>query len=159
MALTTTIGSASADSYATAAEYTARASAMGWTIGATAETDLRKAAQALDALWLQDAYGTRQYEVQALQFPRVNMPLINGWPVYPDTIPAAVKVAQMEMAYLIQGGATPLAVIDATVASERVKAGPVESETVYMGGKARPSYPSVYAVLRPFLSASRLVRS
>ncbi len=153
MALDTTIGGAAADSYASAAEYTARAAAMGWTLGATQETDLRRAAVAIDALWLNGALGYRQYQTQAREFPRVITDLVNGWPVNVDSIPAAIKAAQMEMAYLIQGGADPLATIDGVVASERVKAGPVESETTYQGGKAQARYTGVVALLRPYLAA------
>jgi hypothetical protein len=153
MALTTTIGGASSDSYATAADYTARAAAMGWMLNATQETDMRRAAVAIDALWLCRALGYRQYQAQAREFPRVIGDLVQGWPVNVDTIPQAIKDAQMEMAYLIQGGADPLATIDAAVASERVKAGPVESETVYQGGKGQASYTAVATLLRPYLSA------
>jgi hypothetical protein len=163
MALDTTIGGAAADSYASAAEYTARAAAMGWTLGTTQEADLRRAAVAIDALWLVNALGYRQYQTQAREFPRIINDLVNGWPVDVDTIPVAIKAAQMEMAYLIQGGADPLATIDGVVASERVKAGPVESETTYQGGKAQPRYTAVLALLRPYLAAgagqARLVRA
>ena len=151
MALTTTIGGASSDSYATEADYTARAAAMGWTIGATAETDLRRACLAIDALWLQRAKGYRQYQTQAREFPRIITDLVQGWPVNPDTIPQAVKDAQMELAYLIKGGADPLATLEGVVASKRVKAGPVESETTYQGGKGLASYTAVSALLRPYL--------
>lgn len=153
MALDTTIGGASADSYATLAEYTARATAMGWTLTtSTAEANLRRAALALDALWLQKAFGIRQYQTQAREFPRTWVPYIQGWQVLPDTIPQRVKDAQMEMAYLIQGGADPLATVDGVIASKRVKAGPVESETTYLGGKGRASYTAVYELLRPYLT-------
>jgi hypothetical protein len=153
MALTTTIGGATSDSYATAAEYTARAAAMGWTLGATQETDMRRACAALDSLWLYRALGYRQYQAQAREFPRVIADLVQGWPVAIDTIPQAVKDAQMELAYLIQGGADPWATVDAIVASKRVKAGPVESETVYQGGKGRASYTGVVALVQPYLGA------
>lgn len=162
MALDTTIGGAASDSYASAAEYTARAAAMGWTLDAGAETDLRRAAVALDSLWLVNALGYRQYQTQALEFPRIITDLVKGWPVNADTIPADIKAAQMELAYLIQGGADPLATIDGIIASERVKAGPVESETTYIGGQGQPRYTAVSALLRPYLAAGagqvRLVR-
>lgn len=156
MALDTTIGGASSDSYATLAEYTARATAMGWTLTGTdaaKEANLRRAAVLVDSLWLQFALGYRQYQTQAREFPRVIVGLVNGWPVDVDSIPQAVKDAQMEMAYLIQGGADPVATIDGVVASKRVKAGPVESETVYLGGKGRAAYPGISALLRPYMGA------
>ena len=162
MALVTTIGGASSDSYATAAEYTARAAAMGWTLGATQETDMRQAAMAIDLVWLNRALGYRQYQTQALEFPRIITDLVAGWPVNPDTIPQAIKTAQMELAYLIQGGADPLATVEGVVGQERVKAGPVESDVTYLGGKSTPTYTGVAALLRPYIGAgagqSRLVR-
>lgn len=164
MALTTTIGGAATDSYATAAEYTARASAMGWTLTTTTQdANMRRAAVALDARWLARASGYRQYQTQLREYPRVWAGYVNGWPVNPDTIPQAIKDAQMELAYLIQGGADPMATLDGVVASERVKAGPVESDTAYMGGKGLPSYTAVNALIAPYLTAgqgqSRLVRA
>lgn len=164
MALDTTIGGAASDSYATAAEYTARAAAMGWTLDAGAETDLRRACLALDAMWLNRAVGYRQYQTQAREFPRIISDLVQGWPVNPDTIPQAIKDAQMEMAYLIQGGADPLATVEAAIQSKRVKAGPVESETTYAGGgKGLASYTAVTALLRPYLGVGagqvKLVRA
>lgn len=153
MALTTTIGGATSDSYASAAEYTARAAGMGWTLGATQETDMRRAAVTLDSLWLYRALGYRQYQTQAREFPRLTADLVNGWPLAIDTIPQAVKDAQMELAYLIQGGADPWATIAGTVVSERVKAGPVESETTYAGGATRPSYTGVLSLVQPYLGA------
>ena len=163
MALDTTIGGAASDSYATSAEYTARAAALGWTLDAGAESDLRMACNAMDALWLSGALGYRQYQTQAREFPRIITDLVQGWPVNPDTIPQAVKDAQMELAYLIQGGADPFATIDGIVAAKRVKAGPVESETTYQGGKGLPRYTGVAALLRPYLAAgagqARLMRA
>lgn len=153
MALDTTIGGAASDSYATLAEYTARATAMGWTLAGTEaanEVNLRKASLSVDVTYL--FVGTRQYQTQAREWPRIVGGLINGWPVDIDTIPQAVKDAQMELAYLIQGGAVPLDTIDGVVAVKRVRAGPVDVETSYLGGKGIARYTGVDRLLRPYLA-------
>lgn len=156
MALTVTIGGAASDSYATLAEYTTRATAMGWTLAGTDaanEVNLRKAALSVDVTYL--FVGMRQYQTQAREWPRIGAGLVNGWPVDPDTIPQAVKDAQMELAYLIQGGAVPLDTIDGVVSAKRVKAGPVEAETTYIGGKGVARYTGVDRLLRPYLAVGQ----
>lgn len=156
MSLDATIGGASADSYVTLAEFTAYALAQGWTATGTdaaKEAMLRRAALSVDV-----SYGFVGITVtvdQALQWPRVWTGLVNGWPVASDSIPQAIKSAQMEMAYLISGGADPMATLDGVIASERVKAGPVESDVTYQGGKGLPRYTAVSRLLRPYLTAGQ----
>lgn len=157
MTLDVTIGGYSADSFASLAEYTDRASAMGWTLVAsttTQEQNLRRACVALNTMWLQKAYGFRQYKLQTLEFPRLYMPLVKGWQILPDTIPQDIKNAQMELAYLIQNGADPLATLTATISEKTVKAGPVESTTKYLGGLGIPQFRVVSLILRPYLQSS-----
>lgn len=156
MALVTTIGGASSDSYGTLAAYQTYAANMGWTLSgvdATDEQNLRRAAQALDRNFT--FIGTRQYQTQALAWPRVVTDLVKDWPIDTDTIPQDIIDAQFELAYLIQGGVDPFETITATVARTRVKAGPVESETEYTGGKATPRLVAVEGLLRPYLKAGR----
>lgn len=158
MTLTTTVGGAASDSYATLAEYTARAAAMGWSLAGTDaanEVNLRRAAVVLDMMaWA----GQRQYSTQAMAWPRLGMPYVDGWSVDADTVPQAVKDAQCELAYLIQGGADPLATVDGVVSSTRSKVGPIEKETAYLGGKATARYPGVDRLLRPYLAGGGGVR-
>lgn len=156
MALDTTIGGASADSYVTLAEFQSYWTARGVDLtqhghDASHEANLRVAAQFLDTSYVYLGYPTSQ--AQARVWPRVVTSLVNNWPVASDTIPQAVKSAQCEMAYLIHEGATPFATIDGVVGSERVKAGPVESDVTYIGGKAQARYPAVSRLLRPYLAA------
>ena len=156
MALTTTIGGASSDSYATLAAYQAYGATMGWTMGATDAADeinLRRAAVYLDRNY--SFVGIRQYQTQALAWPRLVGGLVNDWPVDPDTIPQAIKDAQMELAYLIQGGLDPFATITGSVGRKKVKAGPVETETEYLGGLAKPRLVAVEGLLGPFLAAGQ----
>lgn len=154
MALDTTISGTSADSYATLAEYTARAAAFGWTLATTDaanEINLRRAAVAIDE---SHAFiGMQQYRSQALSWPRLVNQLVDGWPIDPDTVPQAIKDAQMELAFLIQGGADPLATVTAPIKRERKKADVLEIETEYAGSKALPRFTVVDRILRPYLRA------
>lgn len=154
MALDTSIGGTGSDSYATLADLSAYATAMGWTLTATdtvKETALRRAAVALDASygWI----GTRTYQFQERAWPRIWYGLIEGWPVKSDTIPEPVRNAQIELAYVILTGADPLASYDGAVASKRVKTGPVEAETVYAGGKGRTRYTAVDRIIAPYTTS------
>ena len=152
MALDTTIGGTSADSYATLAEYQARATALGWTLGAddaADEVNLRKAANVIDETY--SFIGQKQYQFQARSWPRLVNNLVDGWPIDPDTIPSAIKDAQMEMAFLIQGGATPLALIDGIVKRKREKLDVIEEETEYFGGQGKQTYPVISAILRDYI--------
>lgn len=152
MTLTTTIGGATSDSYASLAEYQAYASAMGWTLSGTDaadEVNLRRAAQYLDRKYT--FVGIRQYQTQALAWPRIVSVLVEDWPINPDTIPQAIKDAQCEVAYLLQGGLDPFATVTATVGRKRVKAGPVETETEYQGGLSTPRLVAIEGLLAPYI--------
>ena len=153
MPLDTTIGGASADSYATLAEYQARAAAFGWTLAGDPadEINLRKAAVALDSgyNWL----GYADTETQALAWPREISQSVGGYYVQSDAIPANIKTAQMELAYLIQGGADPFATLSGgMVKRKREKVDVIEEETEYMDGGAREraAYPLIDALVGPF---------
>jgi len=153
MSLDTTPGGAAADSYATLAEYQARAAAMGWTLSgadATDEANLRRAAVALDATFR--FIGFRTEKDGSRSWPRV-VPsdyLVDGWSVPSSTIPQAIKDAQMEMAHLIQTGADPLATQEGAIKRERVDVIEVE----YTGGKGRPRYDAVERLLAGYLATS-----
>lgn len=149
MALVTTIGGTSSDSYVTVAEYGARADALFWEVGFTAnmEHDLRRAAVALEATY--SWVGTKQYQFQALGWPRLVHQLVDGWPINPDAVPQAVKDAQMELAHLIYLGAEPLATFDGAVKREKVDVIEVE----YIGGKARPRFTAVDRILRDYITS------
>lgn len=148
MALVTTSGSASADSYATQAEATAylaiRTTGTTWTALTSDLKDnyLRWAAVTLDTL---DWRGTRTAEEQALAWPREDVTDKDGFDVADDAIPTWLKRAQAEMAYQLvstdwtQGlGSTP---------ARRVKVGSLEVE----GKTHKPLPPSVLALIRPFV--------
>lgn len=154
MALITTIAATNADSYATLAEYTARSVAMGWTLAdtdAANEINLRRAAVVIDETY--DFIGMKQYQFQARSWPRLVNRLVDDWPIDPDTVPGAIKDAQMEMAFLIQGGADPLATVDAPVKRKREKVGQIEEETEYAGALALPRFTAVDRILRDYVRA------
>lgn len=155
MALTVTIGGAASDSYITLAEWEAYWTARGVTLSgdghATHEANLVRAADWLDRHYGYPGY--RQYQTQARAWPRVTSAVVDGWPVLADTIPQRVKDAQAELAYLIHEGLTPWATVDGAVAASRVKAGPVESETTYQGGKTTPRLVAIEGLLAPLLIA------
>ena len=152
MTLDATVAGASADSYVALAEYQARAVSLGWALSgadATDEVNLRKAAIALDATY--DWAGLRGSENQALDWPRDDVGYVDGWWIDGDIVPQAIKAAQMEMAFLIQGGADPLATIDGVVRRKSEKVGPITEETEYAGGQALPRFTRVDRILRPYL--------
>ena len=149
MALDTTIGGESADSYGTLAAYQAYAAKMGWTLSGTDagdEVNLRRAAQYLDRHY--NFIGLKQYQFQARSWPRLVRRLVDDWPIDPDTIPGDVIDAQFEVAYLLQGGLDPFATI--TESRKRATVGPITVETVPTG---RPRVTAVEGLLRSYLRA------
>lgn len=156
MALDTTIGGSAADSYATLAEYQAYATAMGWTLSgddAADEINLRRAAVMNDASYYWVGY--RASETQALQWPRDYAGTVDGYSFDNDEIPQPVKNAQMEMAYLVQGGANPFAsAAGGTVIRLREKVDVIEKETQYAesSGAGATTFPGVDRMLRGYTS-------
>lgn len=155
MALDTTIGGTSADSYVTLAEYEAYVAAQGLTPLSGSEVqheaELRRAATVID-----DTYGfigLQQYQFQARSWPRLVRQIVDDWPIDPDTIPTAIKRAQMEMAWLIHNGADPFATYDGAVKRKREKVDVIEEETEYTGGKGRPMFTGVDRILRDYITS------
>jgi hypothetical protein len=150
MALDTTVGGASADSYITDAEYQAYWLDRGVVLSAvtTNEADLRKAAD-----WLDRSYNFAGYKATGTQrraWPRVTTILVDGYTVSSTVIPQDIKDAQAELANLIRGGLNPAATIDGTLASESVRAGPVASTKTYQGGKSSPRLVAIEGLLAPY---------
>jgi len=152
MALDTTVGGASSDSYATLGEYQAYAAAMGWTLTASEseqETHMRRARVYLDRAYLWHGY--RASETQALQWPRDMVPAVDGFSVASDSIPQPIMDAQCEMAWLIHEGADPFATVSGgEVKRKREKVDVIEEETEYGDARERPLYPSVDALVRGY---------
>ena len=166
MALDATIGGASSDSYVTLVEWQDYWLARGVNLtqhghDESHEANLRRAADIMDAKY--SWVGIKQYKVQARAWPRLYVPLIDGFSTDPDTIPKDVKSAQMELAYLIHEGADPFATIEALVKSETKTSGPLSKSVEYAGGKGTPRYVAVDTLLRDYVTTSqsgvRLVRA
>lgn len=155
MAIDTTIGGAAANSYATLAEYQAWR-VLYYGIDGT-EDDLSDELNMMRArAYIDRAYiwkGTRTQSTQALQWPRYNVGYVDGFDVSSSVIPQAIKDAQCEMAYLIQGGATPFATLDGgTIKRKREKVDVIEEETEYADGQARErnAYPLVDSLVADY---------
>lgn len=152
MALTTTIGGATSDSYVSASDYAAyvvaNIDADFSEVASINELNLRRAAQYIDRRYEGAFVGMRQYQFQSLQWPRLTNHLVQGWPIDPDTVPQAIKNAQMELAHQIQTGEVdPFESVSATIKSEKL--GPLETE--YQGGLSTPRLTAINDALRPYL--------
>jgi len=109
MALIETPGSASANTYATLAEFNAyaanRVPALTWFTAATdpqKEAALQAAARSLDACFTWT--GTAVDDVQALTWPRSGMLTRNGFAIATTVVPVDLKNAQCEMALQLGAG-------------------------------------------------------
>jgi hypothetical protein len=156
MALDTTIGGAASDSYITLVEFQDYWAARNVNLTQHGRADQHEAELRQAAAWIDRNYsfvGYKQYQTQSRSWPRITTALVDGWPIDPDTIPQDIKDAQAELAYLIHDGLVPWATIDGVVASESAKAGPVETTTVYAGGKGKARILAIEGLLRPYLGA------
>lgn len=159
MALDTTIGGAAADSYGEHADFATYAANMGWSLAGdttSQEANLRRATMFLDReyVWL----GYKAAQTQALAWPRVVSELDpDGYTIPSDAIPQPIINAQFELAYLENQGNDLLAFLSgAEVKREKVKAGPVESETEYATGSAAEArIRSVEGLLRGYVNAAQ----
>lgn len=141
-----------ADSYVTLSAYQAYGAALGWALGdtdAADEINLRRAFQTVNRQW--SYLGVKADEGQAGEFPRY----IAESNTNSDEIPQEVMDAQCELAFLIQGGLDPFATVSGVVASTKAKAGPVETETTYLGGLSTSRIVAVEGLLRPYLASGR----
>jgi len=154
MTLTTTIGSASTDSYITLLEWQAYWTARGVDLTAhghdeSHEANLRRACDVLNRRY--SWKGTRQYQTQAQAWPRLDVGYIDGWSIDADTIPQGIKDAQAELAYIIHEGGDPLATVDGVVSASRSKVGPIEEDLTYIGGKGLPKYTAAEKLIGAYL--------
>jgi len=151
MALDVTVGGASADSYASNAEYTTYAGNLGWTLYGDGRDDdnLRRARQYLDRAY--QWHGWKGTDAQALDWPRHSVGFVDGYDVSSTTIPQAIKDAQCELAFLLKGGLDPFATVSTgAIRRKKTKAGPVESETEYGTINETPRIVAIEAMLWPY---------
>lgn len=156
MALTVEDGSivAGADSYVTLDTYQAYAIARGWATGTETEDEinLRRAFDIINRNWRYRGEAV-DYDNQVGAFPRYIVKSRWEYVTPADEIPQRVKDAQCELAYLVKGGLDPFETISGVVGTTRAKAGPVETETTYLGGLSKPRIVAVEGLLAPFLLA------
>lgn len=157
MALVTTIGGATSDSYITLAEWQAYWTARNVDLtahghDASHEANLRRAADHMDRAYR--FVGYKQYQTQSRAWPRITTVYVDGWPINADTIPQGIKDAQAELAYLIHEGLDPMATVtNGAVKVQQSKAGPVETTTEYQVGRETPRLVAIEGLLAPYLGA------
>lgn len=153
MAIVTTVGGTTTNSYITVAEYEAFWTERNVNIThstAEKEAELVKAADYINRTY--DFVGERQYRYQGMEWPRLTgIMLVKDWPIDPDTVPQDIKDAQAELAYLIHSGATPFATVEGGAkVRERNKAGPVETEVEYTNFRETPRYVAIEGLISPY---------
>lgn len=128
MALNIELGQAGSDSeaYVSAADcdiYFNNRGMTNWLTMTTTEKEqaIRRAVDYMGQVYRLQFSGTRVSDTQALDFPRINMPRIDGVSSYypSDSIPREIVVANMELAIRAAAGEM-LSDIDPEVASEKV---------------------------------------
>lgn len=148
-------GLATADTYITEAEYVAYAVDLGWILEGDNEVRLRRAFQGLNRYWRYS--GSVLLATQAGEFPRLGT----------TAVPRAIKDAQAELAFLIQGGLDLFATVSPTTGGgkEKIKVGPIEIEesSAAGGDLSAIQVVAVDGLLRPYIykasaNAGRLVR-
>jgi hypothetical protein len=166
MALDTTIGGATSDSYITLTEWRDYWDARGVDLAgqdAAHEAQLRRAAQIIDATY--DFRGVKHTAEQSLEWPRseltrtISLTVFDPYRIIPTEIPRAVKDAQAELAYLLLQGADPFATFEGSVKREKIDVIEVE----YAGGRARPQFTAIDRILRRYVLSGpgqgRMVRA
>lgn len=130
MALIIEDGTAKSDaqSYISAIDFTAYATARGFTL--TAATDAAKEAillRAMDWLEQQPFKGYKHTQAQALQWPRYGV-TIDGYVIETNVIPQLLIDAQCEIGVSIDTGTDPLASVERQ--TKREKVGEIEVEYI-----------------------------
>tara|TARA_R100001443_G_scaffold115333_3_gene132860 strand:+ start:1272 stop:1772 length:501 start_codon:yes stop_codon:yes gene_type:complete len=153
MAIVTTIGGTTTNSYITVAEYEAFWTERNVTIGGSTsskESELVKSADYINRAY--DFIGEQQYRYQTMAWPRLTgIMLVKDWPIDPDTVPQDIKDAQAELAYLINQGATPFATVEGGAkVREKNKAGPVETDVEYTNFRETPRFVAIEGLVSPY---------
>ena len=140
MTIDTTPGSASAVAYMTAADadtYFAARGIAAWTgTDAAKEAALIRGADYLERRYSGIWAGVKSTAEQAMSWPRADVRDPDGYAIGYQIVPVPVMRANAEAALLILTGVDLVPVLAGGIKREKVKAGPVESETEYMAGSA-----------------------
>ncbi|MCW2309719.1 DnaT-like ssDNA-binding protein [Rhodobium gokarnense] len=140
MTIDVTAKSATAVAYGSAAEadayFTARAITTWTGTDAAKEAALIRGCDYLEGKYRGRWEGLATTEAQSLSWPRGYICDVDGYSIDADTVPNKVKYANFEAALLILTGADlePALERGGAPIMERVKAGPVETETEYSAG-------------------------
>lgn len=140
MAFDATVGGASANSYDTdtnADAYFLDRGITTWTgTAADKQAALIRGTDYLERTYAGEWIGVKNTEAQALAWPRYDAVDLDGYTYENDEIPEPLKRATYEAALLVLTGTDlePVQERGNSIKRERVKAGPVESETEYNSG-------------------------
>lgn len=164
MTIVVTPGASNAVAYDTAANADAYFTARGITTWTGTEAD-KEAALVRGCDYLERRYrgrwvGLRNEEEQSLSWPRAWVNDVDGYAIEATVIPRQVKYANFEAALLILTGTDlePVLTRGGAPVRERVKAGPVESETEYSAGApARDTVTTIDGLLTDFLIDSNTI--
>jgi len=160
-------GKKDADSYLSVTDadnyHTNHSGSTDWSGASVAEKEkaLRLATQYLDVRYNGLWKGNRSNEEQSLDFPRANIADSDGYYYEHDEIPQRLKDATAELALRVVEGDKLLDDImkPGSIKRKRVKTGPVESETEYIGGYNQvKKYPLIDGLIRPLISVGVLER-
>ena len=172
MTIVATPGQPTSNAYGTLTEFKAYCDERGFSYPTTSGADDQIEAEIINgAAYLDGRYrgkwrGRKTYSDQALAWPRAYVVDEDGYEVNSLTIPVVVARANFEAARRLLDSVvlSPDLERGGAIAMERVKAGPVESETEYRGDAAsRIAVTAIDDLLSGLLSGGRgqavLVRS
>lgn len=160
-------GDATAESYLSVADCTtyntAHNAVAAWDSAdsTSKERALRLATQYLEAQYGERWQGSRSTSVQALAWPRSDVEL-DGYVLSSTALPQKLKDACAELALrAVVGPLMPDITEPGTIDHERVKVGPIETETGYVGGRSQiPWFRLVDGLLRGLvISGDVIVRA
>ena len=158
MALDTTIGGASADSYGTLAAFGLYANNMGWVLTGDdvgKEADLRRA-----TLYLDRNYIWRGWKVTAAAarlWPRTRSELVDDFSVDSETIPQAIIDAQFELAFISNSGTDLFATVDiGAVTESKVKVDVIEESFKYSDPRRHPLFTSIEVLIEQYHKGAKL---
>lgn len=137
-------GLSNAESYLSVADadvyHAARGNPVAWSGATTAEkeTALLAATEYIDSVYRGAWKGTRAVETQALSWPRVDAYDSDDFLIDSGVVPLEVERATAELALrALSAELMPDISEPGSIKRERLKAGPVETETEYQGGKSQ----------------------
>ena len=153
MAIVTTVGGTTTNSYITVAEYEAFWTERNVTTSGNTAAKESQLVQAAD--YINRSYtfvGEQQHRFQTMVWPRLTgIYLVKDFPIDPDFIPQDIKDAQAELAYIINQGTNVFATVTGGAkVREKNKAGPVETEVEFTNFRETPRFVAIEGLLSPY---------